>query len=923
MEIEEHILSLINGLKDEGSFNILQYAYNTKEFIPYKSTVLYSGPYWGNEEIIAAIKSLLVGKWISSGEQVRLFENKFSEKINEKYSTMVNSGSSANLVMLLALKKHFNWKDGSEIIVSPVNFPTSIAPIVQNNMKPVFIDIEFDTLNFDVELIEEKITDKTVAIMVSPVLGNPPDFNRILDICKKYNIELVLDNCDSLGSKWNGKLLNEYAIASSCSFYPAHHMSCSFNTQIPYFEDNKFNMDTIENIYTKYQPNPEKIKILSFDRKTNLADWKAPKAIIRHKLENKKMFKIITQHGRFVEVTEDHSVFVLDKNMNVVEKKANELSLEDYIVSAKHIPIVNKEIIEIDLLEWARTSSNYDYYVSDFPSRFLERVEDRDYAWQYKERNSLPLKYCYDYTDAELSKMKIAISQSITKIPAKLAIDEDFARLIGYFIAEGSYRDDSSLFISLHELEKDIVDDIEKIVEKFGLPIHIDKRGDSKGIVVSICSKILTNIFKYVLNIATGAKNKRIPTFIFESNENVIRAFVYGYTRGDGSQRKDVQGNHNTIDVTSVSKDLLNDFQYLLSFIGISASFFRRNKGGLKEIVGKSTYSNENFSLKFSGWVYDFDNKTIEYKNLKNRNSMSEQIPITPIVREWLKGSTVPLKNSIITRKSLMVHMNKKNIEIPDILKSNLSFLKVRSIEEVEYDNSYVYDFSVENNENFYGGFLGLFLHNSTGEGGMVSSNDEDIVKLSRSSSWWFRECYCVGNENTLPNGMCKKRFSKWLDNYDGIIDHKYVFSGMGYNLKPLDLQGSIGLVQLTKWDEIHKNRKNSKNTLTDIFLKNIPDLKIPLVLPEADVSWFGTPFICENKQEKDKLVAYLEKNKIQTRNYFAGNLLLHSGFSHLDDFNKYPYANRVLDQVFFVGASPSYGEDVFNYVEDILKKYE
>ncbi|NBV10747.1 MAG: hypothetical protein EBS04_04700, partial [Chitinophagia bacterium] len=92
--------------------------------------------------------------------------------------------------------------------------------------KPVFIDIEWETLNFDLSKIEEKITDKTVAIFLSPVLGNPPNMDELINLSNKYpKIKLLLDNCDSLGSKWNDKYLNEYAIVSSCSFYPAHEIT--------------------------------------------------------------------------------------------------------------------------------------------------------------------------------------------------------------------------------------------------------------------------------------------------------------------------------------------------------------------------------------------------------------------------------------------------------------------------------------------------------------------------------------------------------------------------------------------------------------------------------------------------------------------------------------------------------------------------
>jgi CDP-6-deoxy-D-xylo-4-hexulose-3-dehydrase len=212
--------------------------------------------------------------------------------------------------------------------------------------------------------------------------------------------------------------------------------------------------------------------------------------------------------------------------------------------------------------------------------------------------------------------------------------------------------------------------------------------------------------------------------------------------------------------------------------------------------------------------------------------------------------------------------------------------------------------------------------HISTGEGGMVCTNDDELKKLFVSISWWGRDCYCVGSANLLPCGTCGKRFDKWLDNYDGIIDHKYVFSEMGYNLKPLDLQGAIGIEQLNKLDEIESNRRRSHSKITKIITENVKGVRSPKALEHADPCWFGTPFICEEEGLKHKLVSFLEDNKIQTRNYFAGNILMHPGYSFLDDYKKYPEANKVLDKVFFIGAAPHYTEDVFNYIEEVIKKF-
>jgi len=434
MDIKNEINNLLIKVGKEQT--ILNYVYNNDEnFIAGKTPVYYSGPYWDEQELVVAIESLLVGKWISSGEKVSLFEQKFARKINQSCGVMVNSGSSANLVMLAALKKYFDWDDEDEIIVSIVGFPTTIAPIIQNKLKPVFIDIEMDTLNFDINAIREKITDRTKAIFVSPVLGNPPDMDKLQEICRLFELQLVLDCCDSLGSEWNNNPLSDYAVASSFSFYPAHHIS--------------------------------------------------------------------------------------------------------------------------------------------------------------------------------------------------------------------------------------------------------------------------------------------------------------------------------------------------------------------------------------------------------------------------------------------------------------------------------------------------------TGEGGMVTSNNKQIIKIARSFSWWGRDCYCVGSANLLPFGTCNNRFSNWLEDYDGIIDHKYVYVNAGYNLKPLDMQGAIGLIQLEKLDDIHIKRKASHKIITDLFKKYIKELKFPEEHSLAKVSWFGTAVICPGKEVKHKLVDYLEKNKIQTRNYFAGNVLLHPAFKFLGNYKDYPNANQVLDLVFFIGAAPHYGINVFKYIEAVLKEYK
>ena len=404
------------------------YSYASKEFVPGLTQVLYSGPFWDNREIEMALQAFLTGKWLTAGEYVARFQNVFAKRFGVKYAHMVNSGSSANLVMVTALKKYYGWQDGDEVIVSPVGFPTTIAPLVQNNLKPVFVDIEMDTLNFDLTQVKTAIGSRTRAIFVSPVLGNPPD----MDALSEMGIPLIGDNCDSLGSKWHNAYLNERYVAWSTSFYPAHHIT--------------------------------------------------------------------------------------------------------------------------------------------------------------------------------------------------------------------------------------------------------------------------------------------------------------------------------------------------------------------------------------------------------------------------------------------------------------------------------------------------------TGEGGMVCANDSELMKIVKSLSWWGKACYCVGAANLLSCGTCGNRFSKWIEGLDTVIDHKYLFTNIGYNLKPLDLQGAIGLAQMEKIDVIESRRRKNYEEVSRLFVRE--GIHTVSKHDAADPCWFGVPIICDTKEIKDHLISYLEKNRIQTRQYFAGNILHHPAFKGLGAAVQFPNANKVLDLVFFVGCPPHYNGEVISYFADILDKW-
>ena len=148
-------------------------------------------------------------------------------------------------------------------------------------------------------------------------------------------------------------------------------------------------------------------------------------------------------------------------------------------------------------------------------------------------------------------------------------------------------------------------------------------------------------------------------------------------------------------------------------------------------------------------------------------------------------------------------------------------------------------------------------------------------------------------------------------------------------------VEGQIKLDNENEWDELYKKysgqsveisvrflgkRRNSKHRLESILEESSVGVGVPKELEHAETSWFGTPIVCRDKEQKDKLVSYFEEIKVQTRNYFAGNILLHPGYRDLDDYRKYPNSNEVLDKVFFIGASPHYNDEIFNYIEKKLR---
>ena len=192
----------------------------------------YASRYYGHEEMVNLVDSSLEF-WLTSGRYTDQFEKEFAEYLGIKYCSLVNSGSSANLLAFMALTSPLmgdrRIMPGDEVITVAAGFPTTIAPIIQYGAVPVFVDMTIPQYNMDASMLEDALSDKTKAIMIAHTLGNPWDLGAIKEFCDKHNLWLVEDNCDALGSKYtiNGeeKFTGTIGDIGTSSFYPPHHMT--------------------------------------------------------------------------------------------------------------------------------------------------------------------------------------------------------------------------------------------------------------------------------------------------------------------------------------------------------------------------------------------------------------------------------------------------------------------------------------------------------------------------------------------------------------------------------------------------------------------------------------------------------------------------------------------------------------------------
>ncbi|MDB9822142.1 lipopolysaccharide biosynthesis protein RfbH [Deltaproteobacteria bacterium] len=198
------------------------------EFIPGETAIPVSGKVIDAEDIRYLVDACL-DSWLTAGRFADRFENEFAEFMDQKYCLLTNSGSSANLLALSActstLLKDRSLKPGDEVITVAAGFPTTVNPIMQNQLVPVFVDINLKNYGIDVNMLEEALSDRTGAIILAHTLGNPFDLDEVVDFAKANGLWLIEDCCDAVGSKYKGKMVGTFGDMATTSFYPAHHIT--------------------------------------------------------------------------------------------------------------------------------------------------------------------------------------------------------------------------------------------------------------------------------------------------------------------------------------------------------------------------------------------------------------------------------------------------------------------------------------------------------------------------------------------------------------------------------------------------------------------------------------------------------------------------------------------------------------------------
>ncbi|HOU11778.1 MAG TPA: lipopolysaccharide biosynthesis protein RfbH [Anaerolineae bacterium] len=227
---DEQVTARAEALRREILDKVAEYhnvAHRPAAFTPGETFVNYGGRVYDERELQSAVEAVL-DFWLTDGPRVETFSERLGQYVGLKRILTVNSGSSANLVAMTTLRSRqldHPLQPGDEVITPAATFPTTVAPIVQNQLMPVFVDCKLGTYNINVNLLEAALSEKTRAVFVPHILGNPVEMDVVMDFAQAHNLYMIEDTCDALGSRYDGAYCGTFGHLSTFSFYPAHHIT--------------------------------------------------------------------------------------------------------------------------------------------------------------------------------------------------------------------------------------------------------------------------------------------------------------------------------------------------------------------------------------------------------------------------------------------------------------------------------------------------------------------------------------------------------------------------------------------------------------------------------------------------------------------------------------------------------------------------
>lgn len=850
---------------------------------------------------------------LTKGPLTEEFEKKYSDWLGTKYSVFVNSGSSALLLMLYSLIELKKLQKKDKVVIPALAWATDLAPVIQFDLTPVICDINLSDLSVDLRHLEHIFyTEQPKALMLVSVLGLVPNMDEIIRLCKKYNVILLEDCCESLGSTYKDQKLGTFGLMSCTSGYAGHHMSVSPDTLVPYIYNNQFYIEKVSRIYDIFSAKPEDIKVLSFDSTTNETLYTSPSNIIKHELKtSQNIIRLTLRNNRKVDITEDHSVFGLEfGTCEIKPLQGTELKIGDHIAVPDKLKNPNLEL-DLDFLGFCRNYKDQ-FFVINYDKELLKQVPG---SWKngrptkqtrqkenYRYREVLPIEYLTSQNDNERIALKNTPKDYY--IPTKYKITPDLCRLIGYFIAEGSFKDTTGLSFSFHRDEVEYHNDVYNIFKDiFGITAKIRPVANAKCTVVAVESATINFFFREFLGIKSGAVNKRIPGFIWHSSRECQLAYLYGHWAGDGTTDKD------RISIASASDLLINDTSYLCTMLGFHGGISQTNKPKKFKIVNNkhNSFTKGNKSFRMNNVILYPEGRIVESFNKNNprptKSSLRKQLTFD--VDFYSEKDKKFVKCSFIDIKKNRQGIFKKLAGSEKLLNGDLTLLEITNIEIIKPDYKHVYDFSVPQYENFIGGWQPICLHNSTLEGGIISTNDPmiyNMLKMLRSHGW----------DRDLDDDS--KKFLREKYNVND-FEAMYTFYVPGFNLRSTDLQAFIGLRQLDKIDSYVEKRNKNYNLYRRLIVNPYwqqHDL-------HGFVSNFAYPMI---HPRRDEIVAALKEHDIEVRPLICGSMGMQPMYTR--EHGKTDLANAsIVDKYgFYIPNHPNLSEQQIRIICMVINNY-